>query len=104
MTTSAFLQAALDAFGPDGERWGQKSSDGFLGCDIDCVHLAIHRVTDEPQFEPTLAAIARVLGVADDDIDAIWDWNDAPARTFADVKALFQAAIAIAQEQESVCV
>lgn len=68
-----------------------------------CAATAIGNASGDNGINEKLCAMAR--GVFADAIGAlnsiggIWDWNDAPERTHADVLAAFDAAIALAEQQ-----
>ena len=89
MLTSEILVAARALLTP--ETWG-KGNDG------ECIMGALGLVAQEEIWSgayPVLSVCA--LGHTG---GPLFKWNDAPERTLADVHALFDAAIAIAHQQE----
>ena len=94
MTTTNVLLAAKARL--TSETWGKGHNVGVGRSE--CVMSALGYVVGIPIQTPaypllSICALGHPHG-------PIYKWNDAPERTFADVHALFDAAIAIAQEQE----
>ena len=79
------MKLALAAFGPNGENWVQRAG-GKVTC---CCVTAFHRV-GFASFGTPYNILCRIAGCGDGGLSS---WNDAPGRTFADVKALFEKAI-----------
>ena len=108
MTSADILIAARARLTP--ETWGQ--GDTVIELHLDCAGLAICRAAQgiffaghppldrsEGVYWATLGLVARcATGVPDPQLIPVW--NDAVGRTLAEVHALFDAAIAIAQQQE----
>ena len=91
MTTSQILVAARARLTP--ETWGK-------GHNGDCLMRALGQIVDRPTM--THAYSLLLTCTFGHFHGSLYKWNDAPERTLADVHALFDAAIAIAQEQEAV--
>lgn len=98
-TAADVLRRALELLGPNGEMWIQGN---FLGVDAECCALgaiwkAAFRSDPEGLMEESgrryLRKALNVINVA--------DWNDAPGRTFAEVKAAFEKAITLAEQGEA---
>lgn len=88
------LRKALEAFGPNGEKWRQhqeRDADGRM-----CSYGAIDYASGRDCYTRRQATdlVRDVLGSP-----LLAYWNDQGARTFADVKALFEKAIAKAEAQ-----
>lgn len=86
------LKQALAAFGPNGENWTQgKEAYRRPKC---CVTLSFtadnQNALEESEIDEGCAALAEVLGISPDDLEP---WNDAPKRTWLEVKSLFEKAI-----------
>lgn len=88
-TAADVLRKALALMGPHGERW----SRGCPSCGSYCVTTAI----DDAGLNYELAAafFRRAAGITPESYIPVW--NDAPSRTFAEVKAAFEKAIALAE-------
>lgn len=100
MTTLEQLRAARAVIDtPD--KWGQRVSPRhFTGtCAINAVTFAERGCAERP-IHAAWDALIRALGTRT--VEGVFDWNDAPERTHADVMALYDRAIANeeAQEQE----
>lgn len=94
-TTAQILRDALALLGPNGEHWRQgpwllsnkcfccstaigTAGGGTMGPNPNCIKA-------EGVFREVIKAPRSEIG--------IWRWNDAPERTFTDVKAAFERAI-----------
>lgn len=103
---SQILKAAKARLTP--ETWGQ--GDGGQSClsmpdGRLCTAMAIAWRQDSTHEERHVAIelLAKTItGASEYNSDLIPCWNDAPERTLADVHAAYDAAIAIAEQQEAV--
>ena len=96
MTSADILIAARARLTP--ETWGKGHDIRAPTGGRECILVAIGKVAsveERPDTWVLLAECATGNRYAD-----IGGWNDAPERTLADVHALFDAAIAIAQQRE----
>jgi hypothetical protein len=95
------LRKALELLGPRGENWRQGLWNIYAhGSDKKhCAWYAIAQVIhgDFPVPYGESEEWARLLGLPDS--GRLFAWNDAPERTFAEVKALFEKAISKAEAQ-----
>lgn len=82
------LEKALAKMGPDGKMWWHNEHN-YIG--RECVLSAVYGTS--PENQAALRLLEKLSG-------SRWlpAWNDEPGRTFAEVKALFEKAIA---EQEA---
>ena len=104
MKASEVLAKALGFCGPNGENWIKGPSDGLPGTmftgDNVCALLAIERVQDKfNASEDSIVTAGNTLRQAIDDRSVI-QWNDAPERTWPEVKLAFETAIVYAEIQE----
>lgn len=97
----AELQRALDALGPNGEHW---SKGGPFGVEKECAIsvcglISGHRKEISPYSHDLFG---RMGGALDKQLNgrylSVIQFNDAPSTTFADVKALFERAIAACED------
>lgn len=93
------LRAALAAFGPNGENWTQgwrakPEGPGPFEPPFCCIGTSFNRLTGTAiaSKESGLQALEKALGVTTG--CALVEWNDVNGRTFAEVKELFEKAIA----------
>lgn len=110
------LQRALELLGPNGENWtkGYFAYDEYgmetMGyCDVAkcwCAAGAIQRVINESDYDATYMGVLSRAIFGNDwkpfTGTCIGDWNDAPERTWPEVKAAFERAIALASEGKNV--
>lgn len=99
MKVSEVLQAASDRLTP--ETWGQGDQVAVIGvsgreCAAYAIALAAVGLGVQGE-EPHYGALDVFRGVVGQWIST---WNDRPQTTLRDIHAAFEAAIAIAQEQE----
>lgn len=103
MKASEILERALGLFG-DGRNWRKAP---YVGYDAPCARFAVMVAADgrdhpcrmSADYHTALHVLRRVLGV--ETVLSVEAWNDAPERTFADVKAAFCRAIEAAQADEA---
>lgn len=79
--------------------WGQGKDSGYPGRP-DCVLTALYKSTGT--FDIRIRGervIARVIGLARYHRNLVIEWNDAPGRTQADALALYDRAIALAEQE-----
>lgn len=72
--------------------WGAKCKKGG----VHCMQTAIEKVAGRRCDGPACEVISRVIGIPYARAHDIWEWNDAPGRTHAEVLAAFDKAIAAA--------
>jgi hypothetical protein len=96
--TSRLLRDALESFGPNGEMWNQhRPYGGPLSCILEVICMICEHSYETPsvgyaRFELIRDTILKeTLGVSAG--YEISTWNNAPERTFADVKKLFEEMI-----------
>jgi hypothetical protein len=87
------LREALASFGPNGEKWVNRFP---MGDGEYCAITAIPVEEDMPLFDKCLYALGEAIDPANPNI-YIGGWNDRPERTFAEVKAVYEKAIAKAE-------
>lgn len=93
--TQRVLKRALELLGPNGENWVRRCGD----CDTTFCTLNALGVAGADHIHYPDHPAARALASAHGDFSRIAPWNDDPDRTFADVKALYEKAIALAATQ-----
>ena len=86
------------------EKWWQKNghNSGALGCTCTCAGLALTDAPTDYERERFAARrfFASTLGLDVGQLaTAVFEWNDAPERTHADVLAAFDKAIEAAEAQ-----
>ncbi len=94
LKASDILKKALDKFGPNGEHWGQHAYQHGHGrtatyCALGAIWKA-SRDSDKGAAE----FLSRVIR------GGVTAWNDRQGRKFADVRAKFKEAIAVARANE----
>lgn len=96
--TAQDLRAALALFGPNGEKWAKVDMRDAFG--NMCAAGALDQVQREcwprriAMFRAfSKAALGNPIGLS----HTIGEWNDAPERTWDDVKAAFERAIELAK-------
>jgi hypothetical protein len=90
------LEMALAVFGPHGENW-VKMAEGGQGHDMSkkCASLAIgEQPVSQAPIQRAKAILCDVIGI---DVMGIYSWNDTPERTWPEVKAAYEKAIAAAR-------
>lgn len=97
--TAQVLRKAPEAFGPNGEYWTQgykakPQGPGPFEYPFCCVGTSFNRIAGIGNKDKDYAIRALVKAAGLTYIPDLPDWNDEPWRTFADVKAIFGAAIA----------
>ena len=93
MTTSDILAATRARLTP--ETWGK---GGGTSRSSECLMLALSQVVDHPiRTDAYRLLLTCALGHGP---GSLHRWQDATERTLVDVHALFDAAVAIAQDQE----
>ena len=96
LTSVEVLEKALELLGPNGENWVNEAPDWDKHC---CV-TAIDTVGDNRSQEKAKSFLRRVIN--SNVCSLISRWNDAPERTFPEVRAAFLKAIELAKaEQEA---
>jgi len=96
LTSVEVLERALELFGPDGERWANKSPIGDEHCSVTA--LAKIAVLLSPSYMKAKSLVRRGAGLKDS--ESLSYWND--AHTFPEVRAAFLKAIELAKaEQEA---
>ena len=88
------LRKTLAAFGPNGEKWRQHQERDPQGrmCSYGAIDFAAGE--NSPARRQATDLVREVLGSP-----MLADWNDNGKRTFAEVKELFEKAIAKAEAQ-----
>jgi hypothetical protein len=87
------LRNGLKAFGPNGEKWAQGFASYSGNKEKCCVATCFNRVHYSHHSSEALELLGKLCDLPGD----VGRWNDAPERTFADVKALFEKAIQLAE-------
>jgi len=95
LTTVEVLERALELLGPDGKYW--VNSLPMRTCDF-CVVTAVSAACPTYSIAPALAKIREAAGLSKH--AAVDIWNDAPERTFPEVRAAFLKAIALAKAEQ----
>ena len=91
------------------EKWWQRNGHNDSGelpdCDFTCVGLAVLDAGSHASHATLASALCRAIGITPGSYPPrdIYDWNDAPERTHADVLAAFDKAIALAEAEEASC-
>jgi hypothetical protein len=102
LPASEVLRLALEKLGSNGEDWAQVKG-GDYECD-DAGHCASTAINSVRGLKTRLAihyfTIAIGVDASDGELWPIYHWNDAPERTFPEVKAAFERAIALAKAAE----
>jgi hypothetical protein len=90
---SVVLRRALELLGPNGERWIQgRLGDKSACCSVGAIWFSANDVGSEAGARRHLAKVVRAEDIA--------KWNDAHSRTFPEVKAAFEKAIVLAEQEE----
>jgi hypothetical protein len=94
--TKKVLQSALKAFGPHGENWvqGTAKSMQWPNCCVNTSFMRIEVIPNGTYIEDAVRVLFRVGEFEGGGASA--QWNDAPERTWPEVKELFEKAIAAA--------
>ena len=97
LTTVEVLTKALELLGPKGQHW--VNSLPIRPCDF-CVVTACGAACPTYSIAPALDKFREAIGLSK--YAAVDNWNDAPERTFPEVRAAFLKAIELAKaEQEA---
>jgi hypothetical protein len=103
LPASEVLKLALEKLGPNGGDWAQVKG-GDYECD-DAGHCARTAINSVRGLKTRLAIhyfkLAIGVDASDGEFWPIYQWNDAPERTFPEVKAAFLKAIELAKEAEA---
>jgi hypothetical protein len=93
---------ALEKLGPNGENWIQGTENVMRHGDKFCAWTAIYNAHNPPVFSSlSQEEHSRYLGLFGfESHPALYRWNDAPERTFSEVKAAFERAIELAKAAE----
>ena len=91
MTTAEVLRKALELLGPNGTHWGR--GEQCFGGKL-CAGMAIDRA-NRGQYR--VATLYKMLIPVLDSQGTPIGWNDAPERTWPEVKAAFEKAIELAE-------
>jgi len=89
------LRKALEAFGPNGEKWGQGTARIASSDDL-CFNVAVYHVTQGNRegmayFDEANTALRDAGGFRNG--QESMQWNDHPKRTFAEIKSVYEKAI-----------
>jgi hypothetical protein len=95
---SEILKAGLELLGPEGKHWAgfRNSNSAGYECTTTCIARVARGWNDECDVLDVLYKMFNTTTLG-----TIWRWNDAPERTFPEIKAKFLEAIALAEEVES---
>lgn len=100
MTTAEVLRKALELLGPNGEHWCQgRYFDGDKACMQGATRVAAQELSQRTEaFLHIAKCTERLMEVLPTcEGNPIARWNDAPERTWPEVKAAFEKAIALAE-------
>ena len=104
MKSSEVLTKALELLGPNGELWCKSLPGVEWPVAGNCASTACG-MADTPEGYQSWKArtyLARAIGIpALETHSQIHGWNDAPERTFPEVRAAFEKAIELAKSEES---
>lgn len=89
------LRSALAKLGPNGEFWA-KDDDKFH-TDSFCSSTAISTQATGLSAVKAREVLCSIVGVSNEQCEYLWVWNDAPERTWADVKSAYEKAILMAE-------
>ena len=95
--TAEVLRKALELLGPNGEHW---CKERYFNGNKMCMQGATRRASlyaDDSGFTSALCTNALLKAVPDCEGNPIARWNDAPERTWPEVKAAFEKAIGLAE-------
>lgn len=98
MKDSEVLQKALDLMGPNGENWQQLRPGLAYSPQKSCMLIAINRAQEALGIFVTAIPYAAKLGFSS--YTQATDFNDAPGRTYPEVRELFEKQIAFAKVLE----
>ena len=91
MLPSQILKVALEKFKLNGEKWKK----GKIYGGEYCILTAIHSIA-----KSKFMIVGRLFKEANNINDSIIQWNDAPERTWTEIKEAFEKAIKLAKESE----
>lgn len=91
------LRKALTALGPNGKNWVRGDPSEALHGTF-CASTALSSLgVDYDTIIGARKVLCSAAGVSDSPLEPLWNWNDAPERTWPDVEAVFKQAIANAE-------
>jgi hypothetical protein len=96
LPASEVLRLALEKLGPNGEHW---IKGAYKRGETYCARGAVFYSVDEAS-SVTAPCGYLTRAVAASDLLPFENWNDAPERTFPEVKAAFEKAISLAKAAE----
>lgn len=99
MKDSEVLRKALELMGPEGENWQQLGTATSV-YHKHCMMIAINRVQEHNDKKMFCSALPFVAALGFSSYNEATNFNDAPGRTFAQVKELFEKQIAFAEVLE----
>ena len=99
MKASEILRIGLESLGPNGHNWIGGPDD--IGLGVNCMSTALLKAGPSDNLDAANWFLADAIGV-DHLYEPIYKWNDTPGRTFAEVKAKYLEAIALAEASEAV--
>jgi hypothetical protein len=89
------LEDALKSFGPNGENWEQGGGDKLSYPGKTCMVLAVNELPiDNALVYKARGILSRITGA-----DSLYAWNDAPGRTWLEVKDVYDKAIQLAKSE-----
>lgn len=100
MKDSEVLRRALELMGPEGENWQQLGLGVKYHFEKHCMMIAINRAQPEEGGVLFGSALPFAHKLGFSSYTEATTWNDAPGRTFAEVRELFEKQIAFAEVLE----